>query len=438
MENLIIYLAVYILFILTVSLWFNKNNSEEDFLIAWRDRNSWQIMFSKYAWSVWASWFITYTWFAYIYWLSTFAAMIWYVAWYSLLALWFIPKIYDNAKKDKYITMWDYVYSIFKSKQIKKVIDILSVFIQYFWLLISIVWWANILSYLWLLSYEYWVLIIWLVVLIYILLAWFKAVIFTDFVQSIVIITLLFFIVGFLLREVSVPVVLSEKTGSIWAWTAIWFFLYWTLSHFAFSDRYQLIYASKTKKDAQRWLFFSMVPIFITGFLLILVGLFIHSQDSSLNTSVVFIEAMKNYLPSVFLPVWVVLFLAWIMSSSDSYIYAISSHISLLFWEKKSISRIRYITFWLIFITMLLALFYRDVVDLSVFAASFSLFLPVAMMYIISWWRSKIKFFSSIIIWFIGLIVWIVLLWVKPEVLLVTLIFSAIWLLTPDKLFNKK
>jgi hypothetical protein len=46
-----------------------------------------------------------------------------------------------------------------------------------------------------------------------------------------------------------------------------------------------------------------MVPIFITGFLLILVGLFIHSQDSSLNTSVVFIEAMKNYLPSVFLPV---------------------------------------------------------------------------------------------------------------------------------------
>ncbi|MCT4617610.1 MAG: hypothetical protein N4A38_05380 [Candidatus Gracilibacteria bacterium] len=438
MENLIIYLAVYILFILTVSLWFNKNNSEEDFLIAGRDRNSWQIMFSKYAGSVGASWFITYTGFAYIYGLSTFAAMIGYVAGYSLLALWFIPKIYDNAKKDKYITMGDYVYSIFKSKQIKKVIDILSVFIQYFWLLISIVGGANILSYLGLLSYEYGVLIIGLVVLIYILLAGFKAVIFTDFVQSIVIITLLFFIVGFLLREVSVPVVLSEKTGSIGAGTAIGFFLYGTLSHFAFSDRYQLIYASKTKKDAQRGLFFSMVPIFITGFLLILVGLFIHSQDSSLNTSVVFIEAMKNYLPSVFLPVGVVLFLAGIMSSSDSYIYAISSHISLLFGEKKSISRIRYITFGLIFITMLLALFYRDVVDLSVFAASFSLFLPVAMMYIISGGRSKIKFFSSIIIGFIGLIVGIVLLGVKPEVLLVTLIFSAIGLLTPDKLFNKK
>ena len=76
MQQIYIYLGLYIALLLVVSYIVSKRQNSEDFLISGRDRGGWQIMASKFAGAIGAGYFITYTGFAYEYGLGVFAMLI--------------------------------------------------------------------------------------------------------------------------------------------------------------------------------------------------------------------------------------------------------------------------------------------------------------------------------------------------------------------------
>jgi len=432
MNNMYIYIIVYLLILFSIVFYLQKKETKEDFLIAGRDRNWWNIMFSKFAWAVWMAWFLSYTAYAYEYWFWVYIVVLGFILWYALFAFWVVPKIYSIANNNNFYTQGDLVEYNTNCNISKKITDIYSSIVQFVWLLTSIIWWAKVIESLWLMTYEISALIILFIVLTYIILWWYKVVIVTDIFQGFVIIVLLFIISFGIINWSNISDVINEETSRLSIASIIWFFLYWILSILALSDRYQLCYSAKDEKSIQKWMFLTFIPILLVASLLLFIGLFMHLQNPNLDPSLVFLEAIKINLSESLLPIWIVLFFSGLMSSADTYIYTISSHLSFLWKKKDSIKNIKRISILLVIFTYIIVYFFRDIIWVTIFWAGLSLVMSIPMIYIIKWWKNNYKFLYSVFWWIAGLFLWIIFLWLKPSIAIIVLIW---WLL--GLLYNK-
>ena len=145
-------------------------------------------------------------------------------------------------------------------------------------------------------SYTFAVFLTIFIVLIYILLAGFRAVLITDIIQSFVIIILLILVTFWITGSMDIGTLLSVQTNTIDFGTAFGFFLFGLLFTFSIPNVYQLCYAAKDKKKLRRGIFLAVLPIFFVTFLILLIGLFMASQSPGLDTGLVFTEALKNFL----------------------------------------------------------------------------------------------------------------------------------------------
>jgi len=385
MLSIYIYLGLYIALLLIISYFISKKQDKEDFLISGRNRGSWQILFSKFAAAIGAGYFITYTGFAYEYGLGVFAMLFGMLAGYLLFGYWASPRIHANSKENKFYTMGDFVYNKTKSIFSLKLANVLSNLILFLWLLVGIIGGAKIISDFGLMSYSLAVLLTIGVILSYIYLAGFKAVIITDFIQAIIILGLLFLVTFSIISSGSLSEIFSAQTGGVDIGTAIGFFLFGLLAIFSYSNMFQLCYAAKTKRKLKHGIGLAIVPILIVGIFLLLIGMFMASKVSGLDSGLVFTEALKNFLPAYLLPLGIVLFFAGIMSSADTNVYAISSHLIL---NKKNkinnpITLVRITMILLMIVTTMIALIFTDIVDVSIIAGALSLTLSIPIIYLI-------------------------------------------------------
>ncbi len=326
MKYIYLYITVYTIILLAISYFFSRKQSDEDFLICGRNRGGWQILASKFAAAIGAGYFITYTGLAYEYGLGLASMLPGMVVGYLLFGYWAAPKIFKDSKKESFYTMGDYVYNRTKNNASKYLTNTLSSIILLVWLLVGIIGGAKIIQDFGLLSYNLAVLITVGVVLLYILIAGFKAVVITDVIQSIVIIILLAFVTFSIIGSETISSLLAVQTQSADIGTLIGFFLFGVLAVFSYSNMFQLCYAAKTERKLKHGIGLAVLPILVASTLLLMVGLFMASQMSGLDTGLVFTEALKNFLPTSLLPLAIILFFAGIMSSADTNIYGISSH----------------------------------------------------------------------------------------------------------------
>lgn len=433
MSTVYIWLGIYVAILLIISYIFSRRQSDEDYFISGRNRPGWQIFASKFAASIGVGLFITYTGFAYEFGLGTLTLVLGAIIAYPLFAYWAAPKIYKNSEKEKFYTLGDFVYSKTKSEFAKTSANILSSGILFAWLITGIIGGGKIINDFGFLSYNIAVLITSLVVLTYILMAGFRAVILTDIFQAGIIIVLLFVVTFGIIGSESIGTILETKTGGINIGTAIGFFLYGILAVFSSADRYQLTYASKDEKNLKHGLGFAVFPMIIASLLVVLIGLFMASRVQGLDTGLVFTEALKNFLPASLLPLSIVLFFAGIMSSADTNIYAISSHYELS-RKNKTRKGIRRATIVLVVISSILALLFPDVVDVSIIAGGITLTLSVAMVYVISGGENKNRFLGSMFGGLIGLAIGIAIFGLTPTIALPTIIVSIFGLLWKGKI----
>jgi len=289
-------------------------------------------------------------------------------------------------------------------------------------------------------SYSVAVLLTVFVVLAYIYLAGFKAVIITDFIQAIIILGLLFLVTFSVIASGSFSDILSAQTGEIDIGVAIGFFLFGLLAIFSYSNMFQLCYAAKTKKKLKHGIGMAIIPILIVGFFLLLIGMFMASKVSGLDSGLVFTEALKNFLPVSLLPLGIVLFFAGIMSSADTNVYAISSHLTMNRKNKTTIpiTLIRITMILLMIFTTMIALIFTDIVDVSIIAGGLSLTLSFPIIYLLLNGKNSRRFIGSTIGGLIGLVVGIAIFGIEPVVALLVLAGAGLGLLWNFKLGNSQ
>jgi len=436
MESIYLYLGLYIALLIIISYFISKRQDEEDFLIGGRDRGGWQILFSKFAAYIGAGYFITYTGFAYEYGLGVFAMLFGVFVGYLLFGYWAAPRIHANSKKNKFYTIGDFVYSKTKNIFSLKLANILSNLILFLWLLVGVVGGAKIISDFGLMSYSTAVLLTVAVVLVYIYLAGFRAVIITDFVQGIIILGLLGLVTFSIVGSGDLSEIFSASSGSVDIVATIGFFLFGLLSIYSYSNMFQLCYSAKTKRKLMHGIGLAVIPILIVGFFLLLIGMFMATQVVGLDPGLVFTEALKNFLPVSLLPLGVVLFFAGIMSSADTSVYSISSHLVMNRKNKKTtpIKLIRSIMILLVVITTALALIFTDIVDMSIVAGGLSLTLSLPIIYLIfNGEKDPRRFVGSVVGGLIGLIGGIVVFGIEPIIALVILVGAVLGLFWKSK-----
>jgi len=432
MLDLYIYLGVYILVLFAISYIVSRRQDKEGFLIAGRKRKGWQILASKFAAGIGVGYFISYTGFAYEYGYGVFTMLAGLFFGYLIFGYWASPKIHAHSKEHKFYTIGDFVYNKTKSKFSMYLADIFSSAILFSWLLTGVIGGAKIINDFGLISYNFAVLLTALVILGYILIAGYNAVIVTDIVQSAVIVILLVVVTFGIVGSQNLPQLLTFEGGGIDIGVAVAFFLFGILSVFSYSDRYQLSYAAESKRGLKHGLGLAAVPIFFAGALLLLVGSFMAIKVPGLDSSLIFTEALKNFLPAALLPFAIVLFFAGIMSSADTNVYAISSHYAM---HKKGnpVKVIRRSMIGLTVLMILLSILFPDVVDVSIFAGGISLTLSLAMLYLLFGGENRGRFRGSAIGGLIGLIVGIIYFGVEPTIALPVLIGGALGLLCKTK-----
>ena len=154
--------------------------------------------------------------------------------------------------------------------------------------------------------------------------------------------------------------------------------------------------------------------------------------------SVVFLHAIEWHIPSILLPLVMVMFFAALMSTVDSGIHWIASNTK-IFGIKNSITNIRMNSVWIAMLLLTVCYFFRDIIDVTVFAAAFTLILSLPMIYILFWKKliannkSPSRVMSSILCWFVGLIIWFFVVWMLPDLVLFPILFGSFGLIFSNK-----
>ena len=425
MKQEFICLIIYVIVILCISFYISKKSSSNDFLIANRDRGFWSILFSKYAGSMGAGWFITYTAFAYEFGFGMFGMLIGFVLGYVLFAYLGSTKLYDLAHKNNLYTINQLVFYKTKSNLAKIITSIYSNLVQFLWLIISLVGGAKLFEHFNFFTYTQSLFILLIIVGIYLILSGFKGVIITDIIQSFIILGLLIVISYGIFSNVNSFNFMMVETKPLSIVNTVGLFLYGLLSFFAYADRYQLLFSAKSKKDFMNGMSFAVVPLLITATMLIVIGLYVFSLNPNLDPAIVFLYSLENYLSSSILSLGVIFFLAGIMSSIDTYVFTIATH-SMFSFDKKNnpVFKLKIRMIITLFLALVVAYFSRDIIDLTVFGAAFSMSFAVPMLYLF-FGKGK-KFLNLVYGGFIGFVLGIIFLGINPIIMFTALIGNGV------------
>jgi Na+/proline symporter len=424
-----LFAIVYVVFIIGLSIYYSKTSSDEDYLLAGRNRTGFAIMASKFAGAIGVSTFITYTGYAYRFGWGVFIMLIGSIIGYNLFAYWAAPIIKRLSIEGKFYTQGDLPVYITGDKTTGDLTNILTVIIQFFWILLSLVGGAKVIAYFGLMTYPMAVITTCVIVLTYVLLAGFKAVIITDIFQAFIILFFLVVIVLNLIKGENVSDILKHNTEPLQLGSVIGLALYGSLSVFGLADRYLLCYAAKNERSLKLGMSIAVIPVIIIAFLLMIVGLTVLSHKSGMDPDTVFIYAMQNQLSQQLIPVLIVMFFAGLMSSADTAIFAVASHAVSSKKISDKVKAVRIASLAVVILATTISFFWESVVNITIVGAGLRLTLAIPMIYVILKNKNSGRFKGSLFGGVIGLIGGVVAFGPDPKLALTVLVGSLLGLL---------
>ncbi len=267
-------------------------------------------------------------------------------------------------KKDNLVTIGDY----FKSKWNKKtgLIASIIIFTGFFSILTGqFIIIGNLLGLYLNMSYVSVILITGLVVLVYLFLGGYKAVISTDMFQSLLMILILIAIVFVIPFE---NFSLSQlNLFSLDIFSIIIFLIMGMATVLASADLWQRVFSAKNSRVAKKSSYLTAVLFVLFGFAVTLIGISAFNSFPSANPDSALYLGVFNLVPEAFLGFSIILILSIIMSTIDTESFLLSSIILKNFlpeklikkWGVKKIMRTSFFT--LILLAMLIAIFVSDI-----------------------------------------------------------------------------
>lgn len=432
MEIYLLALA-YVLFIVLLSFYYSKKSTDEDYLLAGRNRSGFAIMASKFAGAIGVSTFITYTGYAYRFGWGVFIMLIGSIIGYNLFAYWAAPIIKKLSTQGKFYTQGDLPTYVTGDRRTGLYANVVTIIIQFFWVLLSLVGGAKIIAFFGLMSYPMAVLTTCFIITAYVLLAGFKAVIITDIFQSFIILFFLIAIVYNLLSGENITDILTHQTETVQIGSVIGLALYGSLSVFGLADRYLLCYAAKNERSLKLGMSLAVIPIIVIAFLLLLVGLKVLTHKSGMDPDTVFVYAMQNQLSQSFIPALLVMFFAGLMSSADTAIFAVASHVVGGSKVVNKVKGVRIATLVVVALASTISFFWESVVNITIVGAALRMTLAIPMIYVILQNKNSGRFKGSVIGGIIGLMAGVVAFGADPKLAITVLVGSLVGLLYKSK-----
>jgi Na+/proline symporter len=229
------------------------------------------------------------------------------------------------------------------------------------------------------------------VVLFYLLMGGFKAVVKTDILQYVAMLFILAMLALLLFKGSLIPI--SEwNLFRADITTLIGFFLVGFLFPFAMPELWQRVYSSRNRQSLKNGLLLSSIIYAIVAFLLALIALTVKVKFPGIDPDLALIHGFANLLPTGLLGLSVILLFAAIMSSLDTYIFTAASSIVQDFfeWNKKTtIKNIRKVIFTLAIIGTIISIWIQNLIIGSyIFVA---IIVVLATPVIATWINKKIK-----------------------------------------------
>ena len=438
----IIFFLLYVAIVLIIGVVSSKKESEEDFMIAERKVEGIQV-----AATMSAGWFDG----------AVLAVYIAYIYQYGFSAIWifvglalgfmllkkYAVRIKQKADEFQVYSMPEYFFKVLgKRNGLMFSFFLIS---QFFLLLIvNLIISGKVLSTIFPISYFISVIIGGLIVLTYLLLAGFKAVLRTDFFQMIIMFVMTLSVGIFLLGKTHIPA--SEfNLGTMGIGNILGFLLLSGLGVMVAPDLWQRIFATKDEKNLKRGLNYSAVILLILGIVVSVVGLATKQFFPHILPENALITGFTNLLPFGLKEFGMVLLYAVALSSSDTVTFVVSSIITRdlknysLKYNDESMRRLTRF-FMILFITLgiIIAIFYQNILTLGFSLASLNLALFPIVFGSLYWKLKEKAVFGSLILGFLSILILFFTNQLNPQNAIISLPVVLFSLIFFQKIFKQE
>ena len=440
MELSILFFLLYIVIVVTIGIVSSRKETEDGFMIAERNVQGAQV-----ASTINASFFdgaILSVYLAYIY-LYGFSA-IWLFVGISIGFLFvrkYAWKIKQEADELRAYSMPEYFFRVLGKKN--GLMFSFFLVLQFFLLLIvNLIISGKVLSTIFPIPYFLAVLIGGAIVLTYLLLAGFKAVVRTDFFQLTIMFVMSLSVAVFLFGTTSIPI--SEfSLGTLGVGNIIGFLILGGLGIMVAPDLWQRIFATKDEKNLKRGLAYSALVLLILGIVISIVGLATKQFFPNILPEDALVTGFSNLLPFGLKEFGMVLLYAVVLSSSDTITFVVSSiftrdikNYTQKYKEESMKKLARFFMVIFIAAAACVAIFYQNILALGFSLASLNLALFPVVFGSLYWKLKPQAVFWSLILGFVSILVLFVANQLNPQNAVISLPVVLFSLLIFQKLFR--
>ena len=437
----IIFFLIYIAIVVAIGIISARKESEDGFMIAERKVEGVQVAATMSAGFFDGATLSIYVAFLYLYGFSA----IWLFVGIALGFLFvrkYAHKIKQKADELKVYTMPEYFFKILGKKN--GLMFSFFLVLQFFLLLIvNLVISGKVLSAIFPIPYFVAVIIGGFIVLTYLLLAGFKAVVRTDFFQMIIMFVMSLSVGIFLFGKTNIPV--SEfNLGTMGLGNIIGFLILTGFGIMVAPDLWQRIFATKDERNLKRGLSYSAVILLVLGIVISVVGLATKQLFPNIVPEDALVTGFSHLLPFGLKEFGMVLLYAVALSSSDTVTFVVSSiftrdlkNYSKKYSEESMKKLTRFFMVFFIAIAVIIGIFYQNILALGFSLASLNLALFPIVFGSLYWKLKEKAVFWSLILGFISIAILFVANQLNPQNAVISLPVVLFSLLIFQKLFKK-
>jgi len=439
----LLFFILYILIVVIIGIISSRKESEDGFMIADRKIQGFQVAATMSAGFFDGAILSVYIAYIYLYGLSVIWAFIGMALGFLLLRR-YAARIKKQADKMKVYSMPEYFYKLLGRKN--GLIFSFFLVLQFFLLLtVNLIVGGKILSIIFPISYTLAVIIGGLIILSYLLLAGFKAVVKTDFFQLMMMFFMTIGVIILLFGDIKKIPLSDLSLASAGVGNTIGFLILAGLGMMVAPDLWQRIFATKDQKNLSRGLSYSAIIILLLGVLLSIIGLIIKVNFPGINPEDALVIGFSSLLPvGILVALGMILLYAVALSSSDTATFVVSSIITRdlkNYTKKYSDESMKKLTrvFLVLFIgfAVLLGIFYKNVIALGFSFSSLNLALFPVVFGTLYWKLKERAVFWSLVLAFLSIVLLFIFGELNPETAVISFPVGLIALIILQKVFRK-
>ncbi|MEI6528666.1 MAG: sodium:solute symporter family protein [bacterium] len=439
----IIFFLLYIIIVAVIGVVSSRKETEEDFMIADRKVSGVQVAATMSAGFFDGATLSIYLAYIYQYGMSAAWMFVGLAIGFIMLRKWYGVIIKRKADEVQAYTMPEYFFKIFGRKN-GLMFSFLLIFQFFLLMIVNFIIAGKVLSLIFPLPYYVSVIIGGVIILTYLLLAGFKAVIRTDFFQLVIMFVMSLTVAIFLFGKTSIPAV-EFNPITLGFGNLIGFLLLGSIGILVAPDLWQRIFATKDEVNLKRGLGYSAIILPVLAIIISVVGLTTKQFFPNILPEDALITGFSKLLPLGLKEFGMVLLYAVALSSSDTITFVISSIFTrdLKNYTKKysgeSMKKMtRFFMIIFVFITVIIAISYQNIIALGLSMGSLSLALFPAILGSFYWKLNEKAVFWSLLLSFISVIVIFIADKVTPENAAISLPVALFSLIILQKVFNRK